>query len=93
MLGMKRVTLAVSAAALALVLSGATSQAQTALKKYKARIIALESQREDIDAAIETLNQSIALTEKFLAKPATPAAMANARAFEEEAKKRLEEAD
>jgi DNA-binding transcriptional MerR regulator len=68
------------------------AQAQTALKKYKARIIALESQREDIDAAIETLNQSIAMTEKFLAKPATPAAMANARAFEEEAKKRLEEA-
>lgn len=68
------------------------AQAQVALKKYKARIVALEAQREDIDAAIETLNQSITLTEKFLAKPATPAAMANARAFEQEAKKRLEDA-
>lgn len=52
------------------------AQAQTALKKYKARIVALEAQREDIDAAIETLQQSIAMTEKFLAKPATPAAPA-----------------
>ncbi|MFO1017531.1 MAG: MerR family DNA-binding transcriptional regulator [Hyphomonadaceae bacterium] len=68
------------------------AQAQTALKKYKARIVALEAQREDIDAAIETLQQSIAMTEKFLAKPATPAALGAARAFEAEAKKRLEEA-
>lgn len=67
------------------------AQAQTALKKYKARIVALEAQREDIDAAIETLNSSIALLEKFLAKPAAPAAMGAARAFEAEAKKRLEE--
>lgn len=68
------------------------AQAQIALKKYKARIVALEAQREDIDAAIETLQQSIALTEKFLAKPATSAAMGTARAFEAEAKKRLEDA-
>lgn len=68
------------------------AQAQTALKKYKARILALEAQREDIDAAIETLQQSISMTEKFLAKPATPAALGAARAFEAEAKKRLEEA-
>lgn len=68
------------------------AQAQTALKMYKDRIVALESQREDIDAAIETLNQSIALTEKFLAKPATAAALGAARAFEAEAKKRLEDA-
>ncbi len=68
------------------------AQAQTALKKYKARIVALEAQREDIDAAIDTLQQSISMTEKFLAKPATPAALGAARAFEAEAKKRLEEA-
>ncbi|HYD86541.1 MAG TPA: MerR family DNA-binding transcriptional regulator [Vitreimonas sp.] len=67
------------------------AQAQTALKKYKARIVALEAQREDIDAAIETLTDSIAKLEKFLAKPAAPAAMGAARAFEAEAKKRLEE--
>ena len=68
------------------------AQAQAALKKYKARIVALEAQREDIDAAIETLTESIARLEEFLAKPAAPAAIANARAFEAEAKKRLEDA-
>lgn len=68
------------------------AQAQTALKKYKARVVALEAQREDIDAAIETLTDSITKLEEVLAKPAAPAAMANARAFEQEAKKRLEEA-
>ena len=68
------------------------AQAQTALKKYKARIVALEAQREDIDSAIETLTGAITAMEKFLAKPAAPAALGAARAFEAEAKKRLEEA-
>lgn len=68
------------------------AQAQTALKSYKARIVALEAQREDIDAAIETLTDSIKQLETFLSKPASASAMANARAFEEEAKKRLEDA-
>jgi DNA-binding transcriptional MerR regulator len=68
------------------------AQAQTALKRYKARIVALEAQREDVDAAIETLTTHIRQVEAFLAKPAAPAAMANARAFEQEAKKRLEDA-
>lgn len=68
------------------------AQAQTALKKYKARIVALEAQREDIDAAIDTLKDSIARVEQFLSKPAAPAAVGAARAFEAEAKKRLEEA-
>jgi DNA-binding transcriptional MerR regulator len=68
------------------------AQAQTALKKYKARIVALEAQREDVDAAIETLHDSVRQLEEFLAKPAPAAAMANARAFEQEAKKRLEDA-
>lgn len=68
------------------------AQAQTALKRYKARIVALEAQREDVDAAIETLASGISQLEAFLAKPAAPAAMANARAFEQEAKKRLEDA-
>jgi len=68
------------------------AQAQTALKKYKARIVALEAQREDVDAAIETLVDSVRQLEEFLAKPAPAAAMANARAFEQEAKKRLEDA-
>ena len=69
------------------------AQAQAALKKYKARIVALEAQREDIDAAIETLQrQHRARLEEFLAKPAAPAAIGAARAFEAEAKKRLEDA-
>ena len=68
------------------------AQAQTALKKYKARIVALEAQREDVDAAIEILQDSIKQVEKFLAKPAAPAALGAARAFEAEARKRLEDA-
>jgi DNA-binding transcriptional MerR regulator len=68
------------------------AQAQTALKKYKARILALEAQREDVEAAIETLHDGVRQLEEFLSKPAPAAAMANARAFEQEAKKRLEDA-
>ena len=68
------------------------AQAQQTLKKYKQRVVALEAQREDVDAAIDTLNDGISKLEEFLAKPAPPAAIANARAFEAEAKKRLEDA-
>lgn len=68
------------------------AQAQTTLKKYQARIVALEAQREDVDAAIEILHESVKKLQDFLAKPAPPAAVANARAFEAEAKKRLEDA-
>ena len=68
------------------------AQAQTALKRYKARVVALEAQREDVDAAIDMLHDYINQLDAFLAKPAAPAAMANARAFEAEAKKRLEDA-
>ena len=68
------------------------AQAQTTLKKYKQRIVALEAQREDVEAAIEILHDSVKQLEDFLAKPATPAAIGAARAFEQEAKKRLEDA-
>jgi DNA-binding transcriptional MerR regulator len=68
------------------------AQAQTALKRFKVRIEALKAQREDVDAAIEALNNGITQLEKFLAKPAPPAAIGAARAFEKEAKKRLEDA-
>ncbi len=68
------------------------AQAQTMLKRFKARVVALEAQREDVDAAIEMLHEYMGKIEGFLAKPAAPAAMANARAFEQEAKKRLEDA-
>ncbi|MFT3727622.1 MAG: MerR family DNA-binding transcriptional regulator [Terricaulis sp.] len=68
------------------------AQAQLSLKKYKKRIVELEAQREDVDAAIEILGDAIKKMEEFLSKPAAPAAMGAARAFEEEAKKRLEDA-
>jgi DNA-binding transcriptional MerR regulator len=68
------------------------AQAQTALKKSKARIVALEAQREDIDAAIDMLHTFTRQLEEFLSKPAAPAAIGAARAFEREAKKRLEDA-
>lgn len=66
------------------------AQAQTALKRFKARIVALEAQREDIDAAVEALHDGVRRMEAFLEKPAAPAALGAARAFEKEAKKRLE---
>ncbi len=62
------------------------------MKKYRARIIAFEAQREDIDAAIQTLHDGITQLEKILDQPAAPARLGAARAFESEAKKRLEEA-
>ena len=68
------------------------AQAQTMLKRFKLRIVALEAQREDVDAAIEMLHDYIGQLEQVLAKPATPAAVGAARAFEQEAKKRLEDA-
>lgn len=68
------------------------AQTQTALKRFKERVMALENQRVDIDAAIAMLHQGIRRLEESLAKPAPPAAMGAARAFEAEAKKRLEEA-
>jgi len=68
------------------------AQAQTALKKYRARIAAFEAQREDIGEAIEMLRSNIEQLEDFLSKPAAPAALGAARAFEQEARKRFEDA-
>lgn len=68
------------------------AQAQTTLKRYRARVVALQAQREDVDAAIDMLHDYIRQLEDFLSKPAGPAALGAARAFEEEAKKRLEDA-
>jgi DNA-binding transcriptional MerR regulator len=68
------------------------AQAQIALKRFKARMVALETQREDIAAAIDMLHDGVRQLEEFLAKPAAPAAIGAAHAFEQEAKKRFEEA-
>src|SRR5882672_11984005 len=43
------------------------AQAQTALKRFKARIVALEAQREDLDAAVEMLRDYIGKLEDVLA--------------------------
>ena len=66
------------------------AQAQTALKRFKARIAALEEQRKDVDAAIASLHAGVRRIEDFLSKPAAPSAIGAARAFDKEAKKRLE---
>lgn len=68
------------------------AQMQTMLKRFKGRVVALEAQREDVDAAIEMLHDYIGKLEDQLKKPAGPAALGAARAFEQEAKKRLEDA-
>lgn len=71
---------------------GAREQMRLALKKYRARIVALESQREDITAAIDALRNGISFLEKKLAEPAQAPNIAAARAFEREARRRLEDA-
>ncbi len=67
-------------------------QGQRALIQYRARIVALEQQREDIDVAIEMLQTNIDAIQDMLSKPAPAAAVGVARAFEAEAKKRFEDA-
>lgn len=68
------------------------TQMQTALGKFRARLGALESQRDDLEGAIETLRDRIHWLEKHLVEPAPAASTAAARAFEKVAKKRLGEA-
>lgn len=49
------------------------SQNEVALKKFKSRIVALESQREDIDQAIEMLRDGIKNMETHFSAPAAAA--------------------
>ncbi len=70
---------------------GQRAQMATALKKFRARVSALERQREDIEAALLALHDGIAWIERQLAAPASASGLAAARAYEEEAKRRLEE--
>ena len=71
---------------------GQRAQMHVALTKFRSRIAALEEQKQDIEGAIETLREGIALLEERLAAPASPEGVAAARAFEAEARRRLEEA-
>ncbi|MGE0828964.1 MAG: MerR family DNA-binding transcriptional regulator [Hyphomonadaceae bacterium] len=67
-------------------------QNQLALKKFKQRLVALEQQREDIEAAISQLRNGIERTEAILSEPASTATQHAARAYEREARRRLENA-
>lgn len=71
---------------------GQRAQMVTALAKFRARLPALEAQREDIEAAILVLKEGIGWLEGQLSQPGSAASAATARAFETEAKRRLEEA-
>jgi DNA-binding transcriptional MerR regulator len=71
---------------------GQRAQMQVALKKFKGQIVALEQQKRDIADAIESLREGISDLEGRLDRLATPDGMATARAFEEEARRRMEEA-
>jgi DNA-binding transcriptional MerR regulator len=71
---------------------GERSQMQIALKKFRSRMVALESQREDLAGAIQALGDGIKWLEGRLAEPAPKAGVAAARAFEKEARRRLQDA-
>jgi DNA-binding transcriptional MerR regulator len=73
------------------------SQALTALKKYKDRVVALEAQRLDIDAAIKIVEEHVVRLQEMLADPAFgvasgPDARGAAQAYDAEARRRLEDA-
>ncbi len=67
-------------------------QNQLALDKFKARIVTLEEQKKDIEDAIETLRDAITRLEAALTPPAPKAEMAAARAYQREARRRLQDA-
>lgn len=69
---------------------GQRAQMATALKKYRARMVALEAQREDLEGAMEALQNGINWLEARLAEPASPASVSAARAYEREARRRMD---
>lgn len=71
---------------------GQRAQMQVALEKFRNQIVALEQQKRDITDAIQSLREGIASLEAKLAGLASPEGVAAARAFDAEARRRLEEA-
>ncbi|NWG54117.1 MAG: MerR family DNA-binding transcriptional regulator [Hydrogenophilaceae bacterium] len=67
-------------------------QNQVALKKFKQRLVALEQQRRDIEGAIEALTNGIIRLERLLSEPAPAESLKAARAYEQEARRRLQDA-
>jgi len=66
------------------------TQMATALKKFRSRMVALEAQREDLEGAMDALRNGISWLEAQLAEPASPASVSAARAFEKEARRRMD---
>ncbi len=70
--------------------NGERMQMQTVAKKFRQRLIALKAQREDLEHAIEEIERGIAWLDEKLAAPAPAKASGAARAYEQEARRRLE---
>lgn len=71
---------------------GQRSQMTAAQRKFRARLALMEEQREDVIAAIQSLKEGIAWLEERLAEPAPAQKTAAARAYDKEARRRLDEA-
>jgi DNA-binding transcriptional MerR regulator len=71
---------------------GQRAQMTAALKKFRGRMVALESQREDIEGAIKSLADGIKFLEGKLSEVAPASGVAAARAFEKEARRRMGDA-
>jgi DNA-binding transcriptional MerR regulator len=72
---------------------GQRSQLAATLAKFKRRIAELCAQRDDIEGALSQLNDGVAWIERRLKEnPAAPGAAAATRAFEREARRRMEDA-
>ena len=65
------------------------AEARQALKDVAARIAVLELQREDLNVTLEALRAYAGDLDAMLTQPASAAQMESARAFEEEALRRL----
>jgi DNA-binding transcriptional MerR regulator len=69
---------------------GERTQMQTAARKFRTRLAALKSQREDLEHAIEEVANGIKWLDERLGPAATPAQAGAARAYDQVARRRLE---
>ncbi|MEJ0024126.1 MAG: hypothetical protein WDN76_12450 [Alphaproteobacteria bacterium] len=67
---------------------GERKQMQTVAKKFRQRLIVLRAQREDLEHAIEEIEQGIAWLDERLQAPAKPTA--SSRSSEDVTRRRLE---
>jgi DNA-binding transcriptional MerR regulator len=71
---------------------GERTQMRLAARKFRARLAILMAQKEDIAAAITQLQERIEWVNERLKEPASADSAAQARAFDEVARRRLEDA-